>query len=107
VPGRNWTDAAGVLAKGLTATTDPAARSQLVAALRDGGAQAVSSGSYQGAVSLFREYVRAAPTDVNVYLELGKAYWNSGQRADALAQFRRALELAPQNEEAQRFLLGR
>jgi Flp pilus assembly protein TadD len=44
---------------------------------------------------------------VTAHLELGKAYWNAGQRPDALAAFRRVLELAPQNEEARQFILGR
>jgi cytochrome c-type biogenesis protein CcmH/NrfG len=56
---------------------------------------------------LLREYVRLEPADVAAYLNLGKAYVNAGERIEALGTFCRVLELAPQNEEARRFLLGR
>jgi tetratricopeptide (TPR) repeat protein len=104
---RAWTDAARVLAEGLGRIGDPPARGALTRALLDGGRQAVAAGDPRGAAGLLREYVRLEPTDVSAYLELGKAYWNAGDRGDALGAFRRVLELAPQNEEARRFLLGR
>jgi tetratricopeptide (TPR) repeat protein len=104
---RNWAEGARVLVDGLGRASDPAARSALARALLDGGRQAVTAGDHRGAVALLREYVRVEPTDVAAYLDLGKAYWNAGDRGDALGAFRRVLELAPQNEEARRLLLGR
>ena len=70
------------------------------------GRQALSRGEYRGASGLLREYVRQDPTSVSAYLDLGKAYWGSGERAEAFGAFRRVLELAPQNAEARRFLFG-
>jgi tetratricopeptide (TPR) repeat protein len=104
---RNWGDAARVLVDGLGRVSDPAARQELARTLLDGGRQALTLGEHRGTIALLREYVRLEPGDVAAYLELGKAYWNSGERSDALGAFRRVLELAPQNEEARRFLLGR
>jgi len=103
----SWGDGARVLVDGLAHASDGATRSQLTQALVDGGRQALSRNDYRGAASMLREYVRLAPTDVSAYLDLGKAYWNAGDRGEALSAFRRVLELQPQNEEARRFLLGR
>jgi cytochrome c-type biogenesis protein CcmH/NrfG len=96
-----------MLVDGLSRASDSATRGQLVQDLLDGGRQALSRGEYQGAAGLLREYVRQEPGDVSALLDLGKAYWNSNERIEALGAFRRVLELAPQNEEARRFLLGR
>ena len=96
-----------VLVDGVSRAGDSATRGQLVQGLLDGGRQALSRGEYQGAAGLLREYVRQEPGDVSALLDLGKAYWSSNDRTEALAAFRRVLELAPQNEEARRFLLGR
>jgi tetratricopeptide (TPR) repeat protein len=102
---RDWADAGRVLAEGLGRASDPAARRELARTLLDGGRQAVAAGNDRGAIALLREYVRVETTDVSAYVELAKAYWVTGDRSDAVATFRRVLELAPQNEEARRFLL--
>jgi Flp pilus assembly protein TadD len=104
---RNWSDAVQVLSSGLGRTSDPAARKQLTSALLDGGRQALDAGDARGAVTLLREYVRVEPGDVAAYVNLGKAYAGAGENLEALGAFRHVLELAPQNEEARRFLLGR
>jgi Flp pilus assembly protein TadD len=103
----SWSDAGRVLVDGFSRASDSASRRQLAQTLLDGGRQALSRGESQGAASLLREYVRQEPGDVSALVDLGKAYWNSDQRSEALGAFRRVLELAPQNEEARRFLLGR
>jgi tetratricopeptide (TPR) repeat protein len=102
-----WSDAARALVDGLGRATDPAGRAQLLQGLLDGGRQALGRGEHRGAAALLREYVRQDPASVAAYLDLGKAYLGAGDRMEALAAYRRVLELAPQNEEARRFLLGR
>jgi tetratricopeptide (TPR) repeat protein len=104
---RNWGDAVHVLADGLGRASDPAARQEFARTLLDGGRQALSLGEARGAIGLLREYVRHEPADVAALVNLGKAYVNAGEHIEALGAFRRVLELAPQNEEARRFLLGR
>jgi len=103
----SWGDALRMLTDGLGRTTDSATRTQFGQALLDGGRQALSRSDYRGAMGLLREGVRLEPTNVSALLDLGKAYWNGGERTEALGAFRRVLELAPQNEEARNFLLGR
>jgi tetratricopeptide (TPR) repeat protein len=102
----NWGEALRMLTDGLGRAPDPATHAQLRQALLDGGRQALSQRDYRGAIGLLTEAVRQDPTHVSALLDLGKAYWNGGERAEALGTFRRVLELAPQNEEARRFLLG-
>lgn len=103
----SWGDALSVLADGLGRASDTATRAQLGQTLLEGGRQALSRGEYRGAVGLLSQYVRVDQTSVSAWLDLGKAYWSAGERSDALTAFRRVLELAPANEEARRFLLGR
>jgi tetratricopeptide (TPR) repeat protein len=102
-----WSEAGRVLVEGLGRAPDAAARAPLVQALLEGGRQALSRGDLRGAVGLLGEYVRQSPGDVSGLLDLGKAHWGAGDRAEAIGVFRRVLELAPGNEEARRFLLGR
>jgi tetratricopeptide (TPR) repeat protein len=104
---RNWSDAGRVLVAGLGRAADPTARQEFARTLLDGGRQALNLGEARGAITLLREYVRVEPADVAAYVNLGKAYVSDGDHIEALSAFRRVLELAPQNEEARRFLLGR
>jgi tetratricopeptide (TPR) repeat protein len=104
---RSWGDAVQVLSSGLGRATDPAARQELARALLEGGQQALALGDARGAITLLREYVRVEPRDVTAYVNLGKAYLTTGDTAEAFSALRRVLELAPQNEEARRLLLGR
>ena len=46
------------------------------------------------------------PDQVSALLDLGKAYWQGGQRGEALGAFRRVLELQPGQTEALRYLLN-
>ena len=47
------------------------------------------------------EVVRDEPKNVEVYLALGQLYKAGGLRGRSLSMFRKALELKPENEEAQ------
>jgi tetratricopeptide (TPR) repeat protein len=75
-------------------------------ALIGGARDSLARQQYGEAISRLVEYVRLKPGDVSGWLDLGKAYWQSGQRTEAFAAFRRVLELQPRQEEALRYLLG-
>jgi tetratricopeptide (TPR) repeat protein len=105
--GRDWSAAARVLVDGLGRATDPTTRQEFARTLLDGGQQALALGDARGAIALLREGVRLEPRDVAGYVNLGKAYLSAGQTSEAFGALRRVLELAPQNDEARRLLLGR
>ena len=81
-----------------------AERQEVAQLLLDGGRRALSSGYARDAASLLAEYVRLDAANAAAYLDLGKAYWQAGARADAVAAFRRVLELVPGHAEALRFI---
>jgi tetratricopeptide (TPR) repeat protein len=105
--GRDWSAAARVLGEGVGRATDPTTRQAFARTLLEGGQQALALGDARGAIGLLREGVRLEPRDVAGYIALGKAYLSAGETSEAFSSLRRALELAPQNEEARRLLLGR
>jgi Flp pilus assembly protein TadD len=74
-------------------------------ALIGGARDALTRGRFGDAINHFVEYLRLKPTDATAWLDLGKAYWQGGQRTEALAAFRRVIELQPRQEEALRYLL--
>ncbi len=102
-----YADALGSVLRGLAQPGDAAVRQDLTATLLTGGRQALANGDVQTGIAALKEYVQRDPTQASAYLDLGKAYWQSGQRGEALSAFRRVLELQPKHEEALRFLLGR
>ena len=104
---RNWSDAVRVMTDGLGRASDPATRQDFTRTLLEGGQQALALGDARGAITVLREYVRQEPRDVNAYVNLGKAYLTTGDTGEAFSALRHVLELAPQNEEARRLLLGR
>ena len=81
-------------------------RQELLQALAEAGKQALGSGNARDALGLLREYVRHDAGNLNAYLDLARAYWQSGERLNALDAFRRVLQLNPRHEEALRFLRG-
>lgn len=101
-----YSDALGTVLGGLGRGGDGDVRQRLTATLLDGGRQALAQGDLQSGIGFLREYVQRDPGQVSAYLDLGKAYWQSGRQGEALGAFRRVLELQPGNQEALRFLLG-
>jgi cytochrome c-type biogenesis protein CcmH/NrfG len=79
----------------------------LADALLGAGTDALVRGQVSEAIAHLGEYVRLRPTDVQGYLQLGKAYWQSGNLGGAVGAYRRALQLNPGNPEARQFLEGR
>ena len=83
-------------------------RAELIRGLLDGGLQAFSGKDFRTAIDSLGEYVKLDSTNLSAYVNLAKAYWESGERGNALSAFRKVLELNPRHEEALRFLfLGR
>src|SRR5678815_5573288 len=95
--------ALGAIQRGLGQAGDAGTRQDLVNALRDGGRQALASGDLKGAIGLLEEYVKRDPGQVQPLVDLGKAYWQSGQQGEALTTFRRVLELSPGQTDALRY----
>lgn len=82
-------------------------RQELVRQLLDGGAQAFSSGKYRESIDLLKEYVKYDPKNLQAYLNLAKAYWETGDRGKAVDAFKQVLKLDPRQEEALRYMLRR
>ena len=94
------------MVRGLGQAGDAKVGQELTATLLQGGRQALGQGDLQSGIGFLQEYVQRDSSGVSAYLDLGKAYWRSGQQGEALNAFRRVLELQPGNQEALRFLLG-
>ena len=85
-----------------------AERAELIRGLLDGGLQAFSRNDYRTAIDALREYLKFDARNLSAYLNLAKAYWESGERGNAIDAFRKVLELDPRQTEALKFmLLGR
>ena len=82
-------------------------RAELVRGLLDGGLQAFAKKDFRSSIDSLREYVKFDSKNLSAYVNLAKAYWESGERGNALDAFRKVLEINPRHEEALRFLLGR
>jgi tetratricopeptide (TPR) repeat protein len=100
----NYADALQSFLRGLGQGGDGGVRSELIQGLLDGGTQALGRGDARGAIGFLNEYVRHDSTNLSAYLNLGKAYWQSGQRFQALDAFQRVLRLQPGHGEALDFL---
>jgi tetratricopeptide (TPR) repeat protein len=98
-------EALSTLMRGLAQATGTE-RQEVLSGMLDAGRQALTSGKAREAVGFLREYIRNDRGNLQAYIDLGKAYWQSNERLNALDAFRRALELDPRNSEALNFLRG-
>lgn len=78
----------------------------LAQALWGGGTEALKGGQFREAISAFTEYLRLRPADAAAYLELGRAFMQSGNVSGAVAAFGKALQLNPGQPEAADLLRG-
>lgn len=60
----------------------------------------MTEGDLKEAVEVFKLNVALYPTSANTYDSLAEAYELSGEKALAIANYRRSLELDPQNTNA-------
>ena len=97
-------DALNAFVQGL-ANGGGADRSELIRGLLDGGTQAFSRGDFRSAVDSLKEYLKFDAKNLSAYVNLAKAYWESGERGNALDAFRKVLEIDPRHTEALRVLL--
>ncbi len=63
------------------------------------GYQLLDAGRVADAIEIFKLNVEMFPSDGNTYGGLGEAYRASGNKEQAIANYRRALELTPDNTE--------
>ena len=56
------------------------------------------------AIEIFKLNIKNYPGSANVYDSLGEAYMNSGNREEAVYNYRRSLELNPENDNAREML---
>jgi tetratricopeptide (TPR) repeat protein len=104
----SWTDALASARKALELAPSRADVVPVLAdALLGAGADALARRQFPEAIGHLVEYVKLRPTDAQGYLQLGKAYWQNGNAASALDNFRQVLQLNPSNDEAMEFLRGR
>ena len=103
---KQFREGLGALVQGL-ATGSSAERSDLIRELLQGGLQAFSNGKYRESIDLLEEFLKYDAKNLQAYISLAKAFWESGDRSDALNTFRKVLELDPRQEEALRYLFRR
>jgi tetratricopeptide (TPR) repeat protein len=103
---KDFRQALGAFAQGLS-SGGGAERQELVRELLDGGVQAFSSGKYRESIDLFKEFLKYDSKNLQAYVNLAKAHWESDDRGKALDAFKQVLQLDPRHEEALRYMLRR
>jgi tetratricopeptide (TPR) repeat protein len=103
---KDFRQALGAFVQGL-ANGGGAEREALIRELLDGGIQAFSSGKYRESIDLLKEFLKYDRKELQAYVGLAKAYWESGDKGKALETFKEVLQRDPRHEEAQRYLMRR
>jgi len=103
---KDFRQALGAFAQGLS-SGGGAERQNLIRELLDGGVQAFSSGKYRESIDLLKEFLKYDSKNLQAYVNIAKAYWESGDRGKALDAFKEVLKLDPRQEEALRYMLRR
>jgi len=103
---KDFRQALGAFAQGL-AGGGGAEREALIRELLEGGQQAFSSGKHREAIDLLKEFLKYDKRELQAYVSLAKAYWESGDRGRALDAFKEVLQFDPRHEEALRYMLRR
>lgn len=103
---KQFREGLGALMQGLAAGSS-AERQELIEELLEGGLRAFSDGKYRESIDLLKEFLKYDANNLQAYISLAKAFWESGERSDALNTFRKVLELDPRQEEALRYLFRR
>jgi uncharacterized membrane protein len=68
------------------------------------GYELIKTKKYTEAIRIFQLNVEAYPQSFNTYDSLGEAYMDNGDRALAIANYKRSLELNPKNHNARKML---
>lgn len=103
---KDFRQALSAFAQGL-ASGGGAERQDLIRELLDGGVQAFSSGKYRESIDLLKEFLKYDSKNLQAYVNIAKAYWESGDKGKALDAFKQVLQLDPRHEEALRYMLRR
>jgi Tfp pilus assembly protein PilF len=74
------------------------------ASFNDLGYRYLAADKRNEAIAVLRLNVEAYPASANVFDSLGEAYMKNGQNDLAVANFRKSLELNPQNDNAKKML---
>ena len=64
----------------------------------------LNQGHISEAIEIFKLYVKAYPRSFNAYNNLGEAYMKSGDKQNAIINYRKSLELNPKNSNARDML---
>ena len=64
----------------------------------------IADGNPVQATDVLELLMKVHPDSSTAYSDLGEAYWLSGKRAAAIDSYRKALDLAPDNDAARRGL---
>jgi len=103
---KDFRQALSAFAQGLAAGGG-AERQELIRELLEGGAQAFASGKYRESIDLLKEFLKYDKKEVQAWIGLAKAYWESGDKGKALEAVKDALKLDPRQEDALRYMLRR